>query len=69
MSSRTRPYFFAVLAIVIVAAGVLVGRHLRSEGGTLATDFDQLKAKLHAVAGLTVAAVGDVQAPMTLGDW
>ncbi len=69
MSSRTRPYFFAALAIVIVAAGVLVGRHLRSEGGTLADDFDRLKAKLHAVAGLAVAAVGDAQAPMTLGDW
>jgi hypothetical protein len=69
MSSRTRPYFFAVLAIVIVAAGVLVGRHLRSEGGTLTSDFDQLTAKLHAVVGLAVVAVGDAQAPMTLGDW
>lgn len=69
MSSRTRPYFFAVLAIVIVVAGVLVGRHLRSGSATLTADFDRLAAKLHAVAGLTVVAVGDGQAPMTLGHW
>src|SRR5262245_23972201 len=69
MSSRTRPYFFVALAIVIVVAGVLVGRHLRSEGGSLGADFDRLKAKLHSVPGLAVAAVGDAQVPMTLGDW
>src|SRR5689334_21885521 len=69
MSSRTRPYFFVVAAIVIVVAGVLVGRHLRSGSETLAADFDRLTAKLHAVAGLTVVAVGDGQAPMALGHW
>jgi hypothetical protein len=69
MSSRTRPYFFAALAIVIVVAGVLVGRHLRSGTTSLAADFDRLTAKLHAVAGLTVVAVGGRQASMALGHW
>jgi hypothetical protein len=35
----------------------------------LAADFAQLETKLNAVAGIVVGAVGNGQAPMTLGDW
>ena len=35
----------------------------------LAADFAQLETKLNAVAGIVVGAVGNGQAPMTLGNW
>lgn len=69
MSSRTRLCFLVALAIAVVLAGVIVGHHLRGRHVTLAADFDRLKTKLHAVAGIVLSAVGGGQTPMTLGDW
>jgi hypothetical protein len=73
----------AALAMVVVATGVIVGRHLGTHKtappaaappalvapAALAADFAQLETKLHAVAGIAVSAVGNGQAPMALGDW
>jgi hypothetical protein len=67
----------AVLATVVLVAGVLLGSrlgHHKSAGhppvsAALAADFAQLQTRLHAVAGIAVSAVGDGQAPMTLGEW
>jgi hypothetical protein len=55
--------------MVVVAAGVMIGLHLHTPGRAPAADFDALMAKLRAVAGIAVSAVGSGQAPMMLGDW
>lgn len=66
----------AVLATIVLAAGVVVGYRLGAyktapptQGATLAADFARLETKLHAVAGIAVSAVGNGQAPIMLGDW
>ena len=66
----------AVLATIVLAAGVVVGYRLGkyktappTQGATLAADFARLETKLHAVAGIAVSAVGNGQAPIMLGDW
>src|SRR6185437_16149028 len=62
----------AVLAVVALAAGVLVGDRLVDRGtaaGGLAADFARLAARLHAVAGIAISAVGSQGVPITLGDW
>ena len=66
----------AVLATIVLAAGVVVGYRLgkyktapHTQGATLAADFARLETKLHAVAGIAVSAVGNGQAPIMLGDW
>ena len=66
----------AVLATIVLAAGVVVGYRLGkyktappTQGATLAADFARLETKLHTVAGIAVSAVGNGQAPIMLGDW
>ena len=66
----------AVLATIVLAAGVVVGYRLGkyktappTQGATLAADFARLETKLHAVAGIAVSAAGNGQAPIMLGDW
>ena len=66
----------AVLATIVLAAGVVVGYRLGkyktappTQGATLAANFARLETKLHAVAGIAVSAVGNGQAPIMLGDW
>ena len=66
----------AVLATIVLAAGVVVGYRLGkyktappTQGATLAADFARLETKLHGVAGIAVSAVGNGQAPIMLGDW
>lgn len=66
----------AVLATIVLAAGVVVGYRLGAyktapptQGATLAANFARLETKLHAVAGIAVSAVGNGQAPIMLGDW
>jgi hypothetical protein len=67
----------AALSTVVLVAGVLLGFHLnrhksaahRPVSAALAADFAQLQTRLHAVVGIAVSAVGDGQAPMTLGEW
>lgn len=66
----------AVLATMVLAAGVIVGYRLGARkippptaAATLTADFARLETKLHAVVGIAVSAVGTGQAPITLGDW
>ena len=52
------------LAVVVVAAGVIIGRHLGRNNpapptvAALAADFARLEKKLHAAVGIAVSAVG-----------
>ena len=67
----------AVLATVALVAGVIIGLGLGNDNtathprvpADLAGDFARLEAQLHAVIGVAVSAVGDGQAPITLGEW
>jgi hypothetical protein len=76
-----------VLILLVMAGGVVVGRHLASRPAwpapsgsanppspgmgpqALAADFARLEARLHALMGVAVGAVGNGHNPMTLGDW
>ena len=58
-----------LLAMVVVYAGLIAGRHLRTRSETLAADFDRLTTNLHAAAGIAFGAVGRGQTSMTLGRW
>ena len=63
------------LAVVVVAAGMMVGRHFGAHkpappiASSLAADFAEFETKLHAVAGIALSPVGQGQTPMTLGNW
>jgi hypothetical protein len=66
----------ALLATMVLAAGVIIGGHLGTRktappaaAAALTGDFARLEAKLHAVVGIAVSAVGARQAPIMLGDW
>ena len=64
----------ALLATISLVAGVFVGYRLgdRTPGGVakdLAADFAELTPRLHGVAGISVAAVGSRDDPITLGEW
>jgi hypothetical protein len=64
-----------VLATMALTAGVIIGGHLDNRkpppaaAAALTADFARLETKLHAVMGIAVGAVGNRQAPITLGDW
>ena len=51
------------------ATGPATGAPPQAAPGGLDADFAQLQAKLGAVAGIVVGAVGNGPAPMTFGDW
>jgi len=61
----------AVLAMAVLAAGVVVGFRLSSHkaapASTLAADFVHLETRIRAVVGIAVGAVGSGQAPIELG--
>lgn len=64
----------ALLAAVALTAGVLIGERLGSRNPPAAAagldaDFARLAARLHAVVGIAVSAVGSRQPPILLGDW
>lgn len=66
----------AVLATMVLAAGVIVGYRLGTSktapptgAAALAADFARLETKLHAVMGIAVSAVGNEQASIMLGGW
>jgi hypothetical protein len=56
------------LAVVVVAAGMMVGRHFGAHkpappiASSLAADFAEFETKLHAVAGIALSPVGQGQA-------
>jgi hypothetical protein len=66
----------ALLATIALIAGVIIGTYLGSRktatpaaAAALTADFARLETKLRAVVGIAVNAVGNGQAPITLGDW
>jgi len=61
----------SALAVVVVAAGVMIERHLGRNNpaayhGGVDSGFPPLEKKLHAAVGIAVSAVGHRNAPMTL---
>jgi hypothetical protein len=77
LRSRRRVWLIAgaaALATAVLAAGVIVGRHLGAHGAVtapvaLTAEFARLEPTLHAVVGIEVSAVGAAQTPIRLGQW